>query len=72
MEDFIKAVGVLAVAAIAFAIFFALPIMWLWNYSLVGTIDGVHQITFGKALGITVLIGLLTYKPTNPTSKWPE
>lgn len=35
------------------------PIMWLWNGCLVGAVDGVHDITWLQAWGISVLFGLL-------------
>jgi hypothetical protein len=68
MNDFFQALAMFILACFAFALFFGLPVMWLWNYSLVGVIDGVHPINFPQALGITVLIGLLTYKPTHKHS----
>lgn len=32
-----------------------LPVAWLWNACLVGTIAGVHEITWLQAWGIYVL-----------------
>ena len=72
MKNIGDALGVLVVAAIAYGLFFALPIMWLWNYCLVGTIDGIHEITFVKALGLLVMIGLATHKPDNFKSEDKE
>ncbi len=43
------------VAAVA-----ALPVMWLWNAALVGTITGVNAIGYFQAVGITLLAGILT------------
>ena len=63
MENILKTIVIFAVACVAFALFFGLPVMWLWNTCLVGAVDGVHEINFSQALGITVLIALLTYKP---------
>ena len=63
MRSFMDAVISLVIAASAYALFFTLPFMYLWNNALVGTIDGVHEITFLRALGIMVMIGLLVYKP---------
>lgn len=37
----------------------ALPVMLLWNYFLVGAIDGVHEIGFLQAWGISVLSNLM-------------
>lgn len=38
---------------------YALPVMLLWNYCLVGAVAGVVEIGFWQALGITILCGLL-------------
>jgi len=64
MNNFISTLGIFLVAAVAFAAFFCWPVMWLWNNCLVGAIDGINKINFASALGITILIGLLTYRPT--------
>lgn len=69
MKNFTSALAVLIVAAFAYALFFALPFMYLWNTSLVGAVDGVHEINFLQALGILVMIGLLLYKPEQPKSE---
>lgn len=69
MDDITKALGILLVAVLAFALFIALPVMWLWNFSLVGTIDGIHEISFAKAIGLSVLLGLLTHKPSIDNQK---
>lgn len=37
----------------------AIPTWLLWNYCLVGAIDGVNQIGFLQALGINILAGIL-------------
>ena len=36
-----------------------LPVYWLWNECLVGAIDGVRQIGFFQAMGITMLCSAL-------------
>jgi len=41
------------------AVIMAWPTQLLWNYSLVGAVDGVHPITFWQALGINFLFGIL-------------
>jgi hypothetical protein len=51
----LAAVTLLAVGAIVLA----WPVQLLWNYSLVGAIDGINLITFWQALGITFLFGIL-------------
>lgn len=37
----------------------ALPVMLLWNYFLVGAINGVNEIGFIQAWGISVLSNLM-------------
>jgi hypothetical protein len=51
----LAALGLLALAAIILA----WPVQLLWNYSLMGAIDGIHPITFWQALGINFLFGIL-------------
>lgn len=46
----------------ALSILYAVPVVFLWNWCLVGTIDGVHEINFWKALGISVLFNMITAK----------
>lgn len=41
------------------AIILAWPVQLLWNYSLVGAVDGINPITFWQALGINFLFGIL-------------
>jgi hypothetical protein len=42
----------------------AWPVQLLWNYSLVGAVDGINPITFWQALGISFLFGIL-FKNSN-------
>jgi hypothetical protein len=51
----LAALGLLALAAIILA----WPVQLLWNYSLVGAVDGINPITFWQALGINFLFGIL-------------
>jgi hypothetical protein len=37
----------------------SLPVMLLWNYCLVGAINGVNEIGWMQAWGILILAGLL-------------
>lgn len=69
MENAIKAMVIFAIACLIFALFFGLPVMWLWNTCLVGAVDGIHTIDFPRALGIAVLIGLLTYRPAQTNNE---
>ena len=52
---FVSAIAVLFVACILLA----WPVQLLWNYSLVGAVDGVNPISFWQALGISFLFSIL-------------
>jgi hypothetical protein len=54
---------------VALSILYAVPIVFLWNWCLVGTIDGVHEINFWKALGISILINMISARSTTSQSK---
>ena len=54
---------------VALSILYAVPVVFLWNWCLVGTIDGVHEINFWKALGISVLFNMITAKSQSSKSK---
>ena len=56
-------VGFIALA-LFFSFLFAWPVMALWNGCLVGAVDGVHQITWLQAWGISILCSFL-FKSTN-------
>ncbi|MGD0497551.1 MAG: hypothetical protein ABSC23_03845 [Bryobacteraceae bacterium] len=56
-----KALGVLFFALVIVAVLalvLALPTMWLWDY-LMPTLFGLKTITFGQALAMNLLTGLL-------------
>jgi hypothetical protein len=36
-----------------------IPILYLWNYCLIGTINGVNEINYMKAVGISLLSNIL-------------
>jgi hypothetical protein len=57
----LAALGLLALAAIILA----WPVQLLWNYSLVGAVDGINPITFWQALGINFLFGILFKNSTS-------
>ena len=59
-------VGFLA-SFVLLSFIFAWPVMALWNGCLVGAVDGVHQITWLQAWGISILCAFL-FKPTSVTS----
>jgi hypothetical protein len=47
------------VALVFFSFLLALPAMWLWNNALVGAVDGVHEIGWLQAWGISILCNFL-------------
>ena len=49
------------------SLLFSWPVMALWNGGLVDAVDGVHQITWLQAWGISILCAFL-FKPTSVTS----
>ena len=57
---YVSAIAVLFVACILLA----WPVQLLWNYSLVGAVDGVNPIGFWQALGINILFNML-FKPNS-------
>jgi hypothetical protein len=52
---------VVGIIAIVLAVSFLLswPVMMLWNGCLVGAVDGVHEVSWLQAWGISVLCGFL-------------
>jgi len=46
------------------SLFFSVPVWLLWNYCLVGAVDGVHEVTWLQAWGIGILCNLL-FKSTS-------
>lgn len=52
---YVSAIALLFVACIVLA----WPVQLLWNYSLVGAVDGVNPISFWQALGISFLFSIL-------------
>jgi hypothetical protein len=51
LELFIAALGMLALVALLLA----WPTQLLWNYCLIGAVDGIHPIGFWQAMGINFL-----------------
>jgi hypothetical protein len=68
MEKIIAVVTVLGLLLFISAIV-AFPIMWLWNLCLVPAIPLLAKITFWQALGIKVLISLLSYSNSSSSKK---
>jgi hypothetical protein len=58
---YISAIALLFVACIVLA----WPVQLLWNYSLVGAVDGVNPISFWQALGISFLFSILFKNSSN-------
>jgi len=52
------AVGLIALG-VGLSLLLSWPVMWLWNESLIGAVDGVHPITWFQAWGISALCGIL-------------
>ena len=52
---------VVGIIALVLAVSFLLswPVMRLWNGCLVGAVDGVHEVSWLQAWGISVLCGFL-------------
>lgn len=68
-------IGLVLSAIVGFIAIFVLlsfilawPVMALWNGCLVGAIDGVHQITWLQAWGLSILCSFL-FKPSNVSTK---
>lgn len=51
-----------------YGLFFALPVMWLWNW-LMPVLFGLKTITFWQAAGICLLSSFLLKNNTNINSK---
>lgn len=49
--------GVALIVLLSFL--FSWPVYMLWNGSLVGAVDGIHEIDWTTAWGISLLCGLL-------------
>ena len=52
--------GILLIVFLSFL--FSWPVYMLWNGSLVGAVDGIHEIDWMTAWGISLLCGFL-FKP---------
>jgi len=55
----IGAAVVALMVAVAFSFLLSLPVMLLWNGCLITAVDGVHELTWLQAWGISLLFGLL-------------
>jgi hypothetical protein len=57
-EGFFYVLGSI-VAVVIFSFLLAWPAMWLWNNALVGAVDGIHEIGWLQAWGISILCNFL-------------
>lgn len=57
--DALKAILTAVLLLAVGAAILAWPVQLLWNYSLVGAVNGINPITFFQALGINFLFGIL-------------
>lgn len=64
MEKIIGGIGLI----LFLSFLFAWPVKELWNGCLVGAIDGVHDVTWLQAWGISCLTGVL-FKDRTGSSK---
>lgn len=58
----------LIVVIVIYGLIASLPVWLLWNYCLLGAIDGIHEISWLQAWGILVLFSLL-FKTTQTEKK---
>lgn len=59
IEKITTVLGLICIAAVLLGY----PVMLLWNYCLVGAINGVNEIGFFQAIGLNLLASIL-FKPT--------
>ena len=62
MNSFFTAIGALVtvvVFIVVFGLLMSLPVMWLWNYSLVPAVSGVKELGWLQSWGMLILCGLL-------------
>ena len=58
METITKIAAVVGLICIV-AVLLGYPVMLLWNWCLVGAIDGVNEIGFFQAIGLNLLASIL-------------
>ena len=67
MSNIVTTIVGLITLVLAVSFLLSWPVMMLWNGCLVGAVDGVHEVSWLQAWGISVLCGFL-FK-TNVSSK---
>lgn len=60
-------VSITAATVAAWAVLFAFPVKWLWNYVVPYLFRGVPELDFWHALALLTLCGLL-FKSSSPSS----
>jgi hypothetical protein len=66
-ELFIIALGSL-VFIVLFSFLLSWPVYMLWNGCLIGAVDGVHQVSWMQAWGLSLLFGIM-FKSTGSSNK---
>jgi hypothetical protein len=66
----IKAISIIMVV-LFYCLILAIPVQFLWNFTLVPAIDGTNHIGFLQALGINLLCTLLFKNPTETKTTIP-
>jgi L-lactate permease len=66
---FITGVITVVLTILIVSAIFAWPIQMLWNYCLVGAVNGVNPIGFWQALGLLILFTLLFTPKTTQINK---
>lgn len=59
VTTFVGAIVITFVGLLALSFLLSLPVYMLWNGCLVGAIDGVRQVTWLQAWGLSILAGLM-------------
>ena len=66
MSNIVTTIVGLITLVLAVSFLLSWPVMMLWNGCLVGAVDGVHEVSWLQAWGISVLCGFL-FKATAST-----
>lgn len=59
MRNILAPIVGLITIVLLFSFLLSWPVMMLWNGCLVGAIDGVHEVSWLQAWGISILCGFL-------------
>lgn len=69
MAKFIGAAFGVIAAGLLLSFLLSWPVMWLWNNCLIGAVDGVHEISWTQAWGISALTSILFKSDVTSSSK---